>query len=171
VFEPTSMQAHRMGRTLPSWATVSSAAIEVRELRKAYGTHEAVRGITFSVARGEVFGLLGPNGAGKTTTVEILEGYRERSSGEVQVLGEDPGAGRARCASGSASSCRLGDVPLPHRPRGPDALGEPLPARARRRGDHRAGGLQEKAGRGCGRSRAARRGGWTSRSRSSATPS
>ena len=70
---------------------MSSPAIEVRDLRKAYGAHEAVRGITFSVARGEVFGLLGPNGAGKTTTVEILEGYRERSSGEVRVLGEDPG--------------------------------------------------------------------------------
>ena len=70
---------------------MSSAAIEVRELRKAYGAHEAVRGITFSVARGEVFGLLGPNGAGKTTTVEILEGYRARDAGEVAVLGADPG--------------------------------------------------------------------------------
>ncbi len=66
-------------------------AIEVQGLRKAYGNHEAVRGISFSVARGEVFGLLGPNGAGKTTTVEILEGYRERSGGEVRVLGHDPG--------------------------------------------------------------------------------
>ena len=66
-------------------------AIEVRALRKSYGTHDAVRGIDFEVARGEVFGLLGPNGAGKTTTVEILEGYRERSGGEVSVLGFDPG--------------------------------------------------------------------------------
>ena len=65
-------------------------AIEVRELRKSYGDVEAVRGISFSVARGEVFGLLGPNGAGKTTTVEILEGYRERSAGSVEVLGFDP---------------------------------------------------------------------------------
>lgn len=67
-------------------------AILVRDLRKRYGTHEAVRGIDFEVARGEVFGLLGPNGAGKTTTVEILEGYRARSSGIVSVLGHDPGS-------------------------------------------------------------------------------
>jgi ABC-2 type transport system ATP-binding protein len=65
-------------------------AIEVRDLVKRYGELEAVRGIDISVDRGEVFGLLGPNGAGKTTTVEILEGYRERSGGEVSVLGEDP---------------------------------------------------------------------------------
>ena len=68
----------------------SAAAIEVRELRKSYGEKEAVRGIDFSVARGEIFGLLGPNGAGKTSTVEILEGYRDRTSGEVSVLGYDP---------------------------------------------------------------------------------
>jgi ABC-2 type transport system ATP-binding protein len=69
----------------------TSAAIEVAGLRKAYGDHEAVRGVSFSVACGEVFGLLGPNGAGKTTTVEILEGYRARDEGAVQVLGHDPG--------------------------------------------------------------------------------
>jgi ABC-2 type transport system ATP-binding protein len=67
-------------------------AILVRDLHKTYAAHEAVRGIDFEVARGEVFGLLGPNGAGKTTTVEILEGYRERTSGIVSVLGHDPGA-------------------------------------------------------------------------------
>ena len=66
------------------------SAIAVRGLRKAYGALEAVRGIDFEVQRGEVFGLLGPNGAGKTTTVEILEGYRKRDAGEVQVLGTDP---------------------------------------------------------------------------------
>ncbi|HZN87930.1 MAG TPA: ABC transporter ATP-binding protein [Thermoleophilaceae bacterium] len=65
-------------------------AIEVEDLRKSYGPVEAVRGLSFTVSRGEVFGLLGPNGAGKTTTVEILEGYRERSAGEVRVLGRDP---------------------------------------------------------------------------------
>jgi ABC-2 type transport system ATP-binding protein len=64
--------------------------IEVRGLRKSYGDVEAVRGIDLHVDRGEVFALLGPNGAGKTTTVEILEGYRERSDGEVSVLGHDP---------------------------------------------------------------------------------
>ena len=67
-----------------------SAAISVRELRKSYGAHEALRGITFHIREGEVFGLLGPNGAGKTTTVEILEGYRRRDGGEVSVLGYDP---------------------------------------------------------------------------------
>ncbi len=66
-------------------------AISVRGLRKSYGSFEAVRGIDFDVAVGEVFGLLGPNGAGKTTTVEILEGYRRRDAGEVEVLGFDPG--------------------------------------------------------------------------------
>ncbi len=65
-------------------------AITVSGLRKSYGSFEAVRGIEFEVARGEVFGLLGPNGAGKTTTVEILEGLRPRSGGDVRVLGYDP---------------------------------------------------------------------------------
>ncbi len=71
---------------------MSAPAVLVRDLRKAYGPVEAVRGIDFEVARGEVFGLLGPNGAGKTTTVEILEGHLERTSGIVSVLGFDPGA-------------------------------------------------------------------------------
>jgi ABC-2 type transport system ATP-binding protein len=66
------------------------SAIAVRGLRKTYGALEAVRGIDFEVERGEVFGLLGPNGAGKTTAVEILEGYRKRDGGEVEVLGVDP---------------------------------------------------------------------------------
>ena len=65
-------------------------AIQVRGLRKSYGDFEAVRGIDFEVAQGEVFGLLGPNGAGKTTTVEILEGLRSRTAGDVNVIGRDP---------------------------------------------------------------------------------
>jgi ABC-2 type transport system ATP-binding protein len=69
---------------------VPAAAISVHGLRKSYGDYEAVRGISFAIAEGEVFGLLGPNGAGKTTTIEILEGYRPRDAGEVDVLGFDP---------------------------------------------------------------------------------
>jgi ABC-2 type transport system ATP-binding protein len=68
------------------------SAISVRDLRKSYGSLEAVRGVDFEIEEGEVFGLLGPNGAGKTTTVEILEGYRRRDGGEVRVLGHDPQA-------------------------------------------------------------------------------
>ena len=67
-----------------------TAAIVVEDLRKSYDGHEAVRGITFEIRAGEVFGLLGPNGAGKTTTVEILEGYRRPDAGRVEVLGFDP---------------------------------------------------------------------------------
>ncbi|HST55022.1 MAG TPA: ABC transporter ATP-binding protein [Solirubrobacteraceae bacterium] len=70
--------------------STTGPAIEVSDLHKRYGEFEAVRGIDITVQRGEVFGLLGPNGAGKTTTVEILEGYRERTSGAVSVLGHDP---------------------------------------------------------------------------------
>src|SRR3569833_3716148 len=71
-------------------------AVSVRGLRKQYPGHLAVAGLDLDIARGEVFSLLGPNGAGKTTTVEILEGHRQRTDGEVSVLGEDPGkAGRA----------------------------------------------------------------------------
>jgi len=68
----------------------SKPVISIRGLRKSYGDVEAVRGIDLEVRAGEVFAFLGPNGAGKTTTVEILEGYRKRSGGEVAVLGEDP---------------------------------------------------------------------------------
>ena len=64
----------------------------VRGLVKRYGRHEAVRGIDLAVRRGEIFAFLGPNGAGKTTTVEILEGFRDRTDGDVTVLGVDPAA-------------------------------------------------------------------------------
>jgi ABC-2 type transport system ATP-binding protein len=65
-------------------------AVTVTDLRKSYGQLEAVRGVSFEIEQGEVFGLLGPNGAGKTTTVEVLEGYRKRDGGTVSVLGADP---------------------------------------------------------------------------------
>jgi ABC-2 type transport system ATP-binding protein len=76
--------------------STEASAIEVTDLRKAYGSTEAVRAVSFTVARGEVFCLLGPNGAGKTTIVEILEGYRTRTSGSVTVLGIDPATGARR---------------------------------------------------------------------------
>ena len=69
---------------------MSEPVIHASGLRKSYGTLEAVKGIDIEVQPGEVFGLLGPNGAGKTTTVEILEGLRPRSGGDVRVLGFDP---------------------------------------------------------------------------------
>ncbi len=69
---------------------MSDAAITVQDLHKSYGDFEAVRGISFEVAPGEIFGFLGPNGAGKSTTIEILEGYRSRSGGDAWVLGVDP---------------------------------------------------------------------------------
>ena len=74
-------------------ATASAHAepvISVRGLVKRYDSHQAVAGITLEVRRGEIFAFLGPNGAGKTTTVEILEGFRQRTAGEVAVLGQDP---------------------------------------------------------------------------------
>jgi len=68
----------------------SNAVIEVSGLRMSYDGFEAVRGVDLNVRRGEIFTFLGPNGAGKTTTVEILEGHRKRTDGEVRVLGVDP---------------------------------------------------------------------------------
>ena len=81
-----------------------TVAIDVRGLEKSYGAVQAVRGVDLRVDEGKIFALLGPNGAGKTTTVEILEGYRERSAGEVEVLGFDPARG------GSAFKRRIGIV-------------------------------------------------------------
>ena len=64
-------------------------AIEISALKKNYGELKVLKGIDLSILRGEVFALLGPNGAGKTTTIEILEGHRNKSSGEISVLGFD----------------------------------------------------------------------------------
>jgi ABC-2 type transport system ATP-binding protein len=72
---------------------MTERVIDVRGLRKTYGHVEAVAGVDLHVDRGEVFALLGPNGAGKTTTVEILEGYRDRTCGEISVLGHEPADG------------------------------------------------------------------------------
>ncbi len=75
---------------------MAANAVEVLDLRKSYGPVQALRGVSFSVAEGEVFALLGPNGAGKTTTVEILEGFRRRDGGRASVLGFDPASGARR---------------------------------------------------------------------------
>ena len=72
---------------------MQTQAVRVRNLRKTYGDRTVVDGVSFEIERGETFALLGPNGAGKSTTVEILEGYRRRTGGDVEVLGVDPAAG------------------------------------------------------------------------------
>jgi ABC-2 type transport system ATP-binding protein len=83
-----------LGGTSQSLGLVDEGAmIEVRGLRMRYGSVEVLEGVEFTARRGEVLVLLGPNGAGKTTTVEILEGFRRRSAGEVRVLGVDPAKG------------------------------------------------------------------------------
>ncbi|HEY6960852.1 MAG TPA: ABC transporter ATP-binding protein [Gaiellaceae bacterium] len=96
---PSNTQPPRRSRPSPPTASGvllrSDAAISVRGLRKSYAGFEAVCGVDFDVERGEIVAFLGPNGAGKTTTVEILEGYRKRSAGELRVLGEDPAEGGA----------------------------------------------------------------------------
>jgi ABC-2 type transport system ATP-binding protein len=74
---------------------MADVAIRVAGLRKSYGENEAVRGVSFEVTEGEVLAMLGPNGAGKTTTIEILEGFRDRTAGDVEVLGFDPTMGGA----------------------------------------------------------------------------
>jgi ABC-2 type transport system ATP-binding protein len=68
----------------------SEPVVSVHGLVKRYNGHEAVSGISLEVRQGEIFAFLGPNGAGKTTTVEILEGFRQRTQGQVSVLGHDP---------------------------------------------------------------------------------
>ena len=94
--------------------TINAAPVSVRDLKKSYGSFAAVDGISFDIHEGETFALLGPNGAGKSTTIEILEGYRDRSSGAVQVLGVDPQRGgldwKARLGIVLQSSGESGNV-------------------------------------------------------------
>ena len=78
--------------------------LDVRDLRMRYGRTDVLSGVTFQARRGEVLALLGPNGAGKTTTIEILEGFRIRSAGQVSVLGTDP------AHAGEAWRARIGVV-------------------------------------------------------------
>jgi len=92
----------------------SDTAVRVRGLHKHYGERRAVDGIDLSVPRGQVFALLGPNGAGKSTTVEVLEGYRARTAGDVEVLGHDPAspsrAWRARLGIVAQTTQDLSDL-------------------------------------------------------------
>ena len=81
-----------------------ASAVEVRDLHKSYGDVDAVRGVSFTVDTGEIVAVLGPNGAGKTTTIEMLEGFRAPTSGDVRVLGTDPATG------GSEFRARIGIV-------------------------------------------------------------
>ncbi len=98
----------------------NSAIVRVEGLRKRYGDLEAVRGITFEIKAGEVFGLLGPNGAGKTTTIEILEGLRQRDGGAVTVCGMDPG--REQTALKQRIGAQLQATVLPDKIRVEEAL-------------------------------------------------
>jgi ABC-2 type transport system ATP-binding protein len=91
VIEGTGDESLAMSRVVGDIGSeMTDAVIEVSGLRMSYDGFEAVRGVDLRVSRGEIFTFLGPNGAGKTTTVEILEGHRKRTAGEVRVLGEDP---------------------------------------------------------------------------------
>ncbi len=98
----------------------NSAVVRVEGLRKRYGDLEALRGITFEIQAGEVFGLLGPNGAGKTTTIEILEGLRQPDSGAVTVCGMDPVA--APTALKQRIGAQLQGTVLPDKMRVEEAL-------------------------------------------------
>ena len=101
-----SWAADNLVRAAAPARSAASAAVVVAGLRKNYGAVQAVRGVSFTVEHGEIFALLGPNGAGKTTTLEILEGFRARDAGRVEVLGSDPGDR----ASGRAVRERIGLV-------------------------------------------------------------
>jgi ABC-2 type transport system ATP-binding protein len=101
-------------------ATADERVLDVRDLRMRYGTKDVLDGVTFHARRGEVLALLGPNGAGKTTTIEILEGFRMRSAGDVRVLGADPVTGGERWRA------RLGVVLQSWRDHGKWRVGELL---------------------------------------------
>ncbi|MCZ2263750.1 ABC transporter ATP-binding protein [Isoptericola sp. QY 916] len=101
---PPAAPRGRPGDPSPGAPGTSGAVVRVRGLAKRYGAKQAVDGLDLDLATGEIVAVLGPNGAGKTTTIEILEGFRDRDSGEVRVLGEDPARG------GRAWRARLGVV-------------------------------------------------------------
>ncbi|MFJ8466624.1 ABC transporter ATP-binding protein [Streptomyces swartbergensis] len=88
--------AHALSEAGSSPPPESDGVIDVRDLRMRYRTQDVLKGVDFTARRGEVVVLLGPNGAGKTTTIEVLEGFRMRSAGDVSVLGTDPARGDER---------------------------------------------------------------------------
>lgn len=90
---PTTAAAASTPAAAPGSGAAREGVVQVRDLRMSYGDSTVLHGIDLEIHRGEIFALLGPNGAGKTTTVEILEGFRQRSAGEVRVLGTDPARG------------------------------------------------------------------------------
>ncbi len=102
--------AARAATAGPQDGVPQDSAVVVAGLRKSYGSAEAVRGVSFTVAAGEIFALLGPNGAGKTTTLEILEGFRRRDAGQAEVLGYDPGSRAAARALREQIGLVLQDV-------------------------------------------------------------
>ena len=109
-------------------------AVSVSGLRKSYGDYEALRGIDFTIERGEVFGLLGPNGAGKTTTIEILEGYRARDCGTVRSARRRPRAQRHAVArTRRRDAAIVFALPEPDRSREPRDVRRLLRAPARPR--------------------------------------
>ena len=107
-------------RAAPSVADMQPTAIEVHDLHKSYDGQPVLRGLSFAVGVGEIFGITGRNGAGKTTAVEILQGLRTRDSGSVQVLGFDPARERKRLRS--LIGAQLQTTALPERLRVGEAL-------------------------------------------------
>src|SRR5690349_4249923 len=108
------------GRPRVASPDMEHMAIEVRDLHKSYAARPVLRGVSFAVGAGEVFGLAGRNGAGKTTTVEILQGLRARDAGTVRVLGFDPARDRDRLRP--LIGAQLQSSALPDRLRAGEAL-------------------------------------------------
>ena len=126
---PGAARPARASRPAARREPAGELAVDVRDLRKAYGRRPVLRGLSFSVAAGQIFGIAGRNGAGKTTTVEIVQGLRHRDAGHVEVLGLDPARERARLRTLVGS--QLQTSALPDRLR----VGEALRLFARLAGD------------------------------------
>ena len=125
----------------------SEPVVSVRGLVKRDGRHEAVAGIDLEARRGEIFAFLGPNGAGKTTTVEILEGFQQRTAGQVSVLGTTRPRRAAPGGTGWAWSCRSRSRARPVRPGVPGHVRRVLSCAAGYRREHRPGRSHREGGR------------------------